>query len=783
MSGGSVKSRNFRRRTEEDGNGEKSPPPAAAIQRKTADRASKPRSLLSFADEEEIATAPPRSTSSRPPSAKPAASLHKVSTAKDRPAPLPKSSVLHSQPGEYTKEKLLALQKNARPLGSLPRPPPSPPPDNPSQPVFVLKGLQALVTTPPPLREAPPEQEEDLEAEKLAGLEIRATGMKDSPLVLDQAAINAIKKERLRQARPPPPDFISLDVAAGHSSGEEDGGEDEGGRGVFQSSLPETIIGPVRASRAVEEDEREQVQLQEEEDEDEERMWEEEQFRKGLGRMRFDEAPLPSQKPGVSRSPPAGARAAAEPSAFFSKSAETMTMAQQAAAAARALRESIGKLKEAHGRTLSSLDRTEENLSESLANVTTLEKSLSAADAKFVFMQQLRDFISVLCSFLQDKAPYIEELEDQLLKLNADRAAAARARRSPDEAAQALHSPAEVDEFGRDLSKQRRLVMERRAAAAARRQARGGDGGDLSSGEESEGEAEAYASCRGELLHTAELVFSDAAEEFAKVSAVKERLQEWKTLYGPSYRDAYMGASAAQIFAPYARLELLRWEPLREKTDFCGMEWHDGLFDFDDVVPVLVEEVALQRLLSEIRGCWDPMSTRMTEKAVFATEMVVSYLGGESEKAAGLAAEIKARLAEAAEGVAGFEPGVRLLRNVCLWKEVLAATAVEEVALGALVVGKLVPELRRMGLEEGVAGAERVVAAMAGFGIGGQRARPLVECVAEMGRRLEKRRAAAGPEDGAAVALARWLKKVLVELNEYDRARALLKAFNLREAL
>lgn len=50
---------------------------------------------------------------------------------------------------------------------------------------------------------------------------------------------------------------------------------------------------------------------------------------------------------------------------------------------------------------MSSLAKANENLSASLLNITALEKSLSAADEKYKFMQQLRDFISIICAFLQ----------------------------------------------------------------------------------------------------------------------------------------------------------------------------------------------------------------------------------------------------------------------------------------------------------------------------------------------------------------------------------------------
>lgn len=48
-----------------------------------------------------------------------------------------------------------------------------------------------------------------------------------------------------------------------------------------------------------------------------------------------------------------------------------------------------------------SLAKTEENLSSSLLNVASLENSLAAAGEKFLFMQKLREFVSVICEFLQ----------------------------------------------------------------------------------------------------------------------------------------------------------------------------------------------------------------------------------------------------------------------------------------------------------------------------------------------------------------------------------------------
>lgn len=59
---------------------------------------------------------------------------------------------------------------------------------------------------------------------------------------------------------------------------------------------------------------------------------------------------------------------------------------------------------------------------------------------------------------------------------------------------------------------------------------------------------------------------------------------------------------------------------------------------------------------------------------------------------------------------------------------------------------------------------------------------PLVDCVLSLGKTLERRHAS-GVSESEAGGLARRLKKMLVELNEYDNARDIARRFHLKEAL
>lgn len=934
----SSKSKNFRRRADDDdennedngtnGGGVPSKAKANAIKsssKPTPSEKSKKthQKLLSFAEDDEDSESP----FSRPPKSSSSSRLarhtssHKIVSGKDRvgssPASVPVPSNVQPQAGQYTKEALLELQKNTRTLASSSsrvRPSASDlKPASTSEPVIVLKGLVKPVLgtgkddemNEDKLRT---DQETDSlkrhkdDAERRLGLmgigKGEALEGKDSGIP-DQEMINAIraKRERLRQSRAAAPDYISLDGGSNHGAAE--GLSDE--EPEFQTRI--AMLGEVgSAKKGVFEDVDERAvragQLTVEDDEDEEeRKWEEEQFRKGLGKRMDEGTGAVSRTVITAQSAQPQSYMYTTPVSYSSVASiatgppsiggvigglpmgETMSISQQAEIAKQALRDNMRRLRETHGKTTTSLARADENVSTSLRNITDLEKSLSGAGEKYIFMQKLRDFISVICDFLQHKAPYIEELEEQTQELHKKRASAILERRAADiddelpeiqaavDAAMSVlkkggsnaatvaaatsaavaasaairqqkNLPVKLDDFGRDLNLQKRMDMDRRAAARQRRRARSdckrmsaaknnvsytkieGE----SSTDESDDESKAYKSSRDLLLQTAEGIFSDAAQEYSQLSLVKERFEKWKRLYPGSYRDAYMSLSIPAIFSPYVRLELLKWDPLHEDVDFYDMRWHSLLFDYGvpengsefspedadaDLVPGLVEKVALPILHHDIAHCWDMLSTRETKNAVSATSLIINYVPASSEALKELIATIHDRLAEAvsdlvvpawsavvmkavpnAARMAAYRFGVavRLMRNICMWKDILAMPVLEKLALDELLGRKVLPHVQNLTPEihDAITRTERIIASLSGVWAGASvvgarsgRLQPLVDYVKTLGKTLEKRHVSETETSG----LARRLKKMLVELNEYDEARAISRTFHLKEAL
>ncbi|KAM0961414.1 hypothetical protein ACFX15_020247 [Malus domestica] len=931
----SSRARNFRRRADDDDdqNDDATPSTATTVKsslKPSSASSSKPKKpqnqgpkLLSFVDDEENAAAPSRSAPSskrdKPSSrlGKPS-SAHKLTALKDRLAH--SSSVSTSLPsnvqpqaGTYTKEALRELQKNTRTLASS-RPS--------SEPTIVLKGLvkptDSISDTLRESRELDSDSDEKHEKERgnlfrrdkdeaeaqLASMRIDR-GKRSPGLFPDQATIDAIraKRERLRKSRAAAPDFISLDSGSNHGAAEGLSDEepefrgriamfgdkmDGSKKGVFEDVDDGVVDAGLR---------QESVDQDEEEDEDEEdKIWEEEQFRKGLGK-RVDDGVVSTSAPAIPSVPQPKTTYSAMTGYSWSESmplgtsiggaigasqgSNVMSIKAQADTARKALEENFTKLKASHGRTILSLTKTDENLSASLLNITALEKSLSAADEKYQFMQKLRDFVSAICDFLQVKAPYIEELEAEMQKVHEQRASSTMERRNADDdemmeieaavkaamsiiskegssaeiiaaaksAAQAASTavreqtnlPVKLDEFGRDMNLKKRMDMKVRYEARQRRKrtceskrlsAMDVDSSHRtiegeSSTDESDSESQVYHRHRQLVLDTAGKVFDDAAEEYSQLSVVKERFEDWKREYASSYRDAYMSLSVPTIFSPYVRLELLKWDPLRDKTDFLNMNWHSLLMDYglledgndlasDDadanLVPDLVEKVALPILHHQVAHCWNILSVRETKNAVAATSLVTDYVPPSSEALADLLVAVRTRLADAvtnltvptwspivltavpdAARLAAYRFGmsVRLMKNICLWKEILASPILEKLAIEELLCGKVLPHVRSIAanVHDAVTRIERIVASLSGVWAGSnvtgdssRKLQPLVDYVLSLGRTLEKKHLL-GVTQSETGGLARRLKKMLVDLNQYDKARDIARTFNLKEAL
>jgi GC-rich sequence DNA-binding factor len=67
-----------------------------------------------------------------------------------------------------------------------------------------------------------------------------------------------------------------------------------------------------------------------------------------------------------------------------------------------------------------------------------------------------------------------------------------------------------------------------------------------------------------------------------------------------------------------------------------------------------------------------------------------------------------------------FGTSVRLMRNICMWKDILALPVLENLALSDLLFGKVLPHVRSIAsnIHDAVTRTERIVASLSGVWTG-----------------------------------------------------------------
>lgn len=135
------------------------------------------------------------------------------------------------------------------------------------------------------------------------------------------------------------------------------------------------------------------------------------------------------------------------------------------------------------------------------------------------------------------------------------------------------------------------------------------------------------------LIEDAKLIFQDVIAEFSTLDFARDKMQLFKSTYSQLYEDAYIGLSSPSVFAPYVRLQMLSWNPLSTPT-FDVMPWYSKLFDFgtvegmadDDVIPRLVEKLAVPLIVEHYNYLWLPYDPLATTKAIEIFKEASSHL-------------------------------------------------------------------------------------------------------------------------------------------------------------
>ncbi|KAH9936526.1 GCFC-domain-containing protein [Fomitopsis serialis] len=470
------------------------------------------------------------------------------------------------------------------------------------------------------------------------------------------------KRERLRTlgTSSTSGDYISLSVSKGSdfSQGphpesrlvreEDELGEADDEYAEYTSAQERIALG--KKSRKVEAKKRREEMnelIADAEEVDEETMeWEQEQLRRGG--LRVNEPPERAPKPTYKAAP-----------------IPPITPIPTLGAAVARLTSSLTALTTSHQQNTATMTSLGDEQLKLEAREEEMREMIAEAEDKRSWFAAFREWVESVATFLDEKYPELEKLEDEqvyLLKERADMVAQRRRAEDEDDLSlvlgtlpQAAPTGDEVDDLGRlvphtNSATARRARLDERAKRRLLRRA----GGKAQSNEE-EGystdsslppsDAADYQTAMSRLVRDGRAIMSDVqADEFKDPNrGLGKWFGGWRTRFGDSYTGAWGGLGMVGAWEFWARLEILGWNPLEDDRTLDSFSWYDALYQYSrpsqsadqgedeepelgpdgDLVSAMISTAVIPRLCKLLEGgAFDPYSATDVRKLTDLAEQI-----------------------------------------------------------------------------------------------------------------------------------------------------------------
>ncbi|TFK27623.1 hypothetical protein FA15DRAFT_586077 [Coprinopsis marcescibilis] len=220
------------------------------------------------------------------------------------------------------------------------------------------------------------------------------------------------------------------------------------------------------------------------------------------------------------------------------------------------------------------------------------------AEDKRAWFGDFYDWIESVASFLDEKYPLMEKLEEEHISLLRERLELVVQRRRADDEDDltAVYGPLpappepdsdQVDELGRSIPKPSPsyLRTQRRADRSRRRQQRlkskpnlAEEGYSTDSSLPPHDQSD-FASAISSLKASSKDVLADVrAEEFRNPTGAKWNV--WREKYAESYRNAWGGLGVVSVWEFWVRLEVVAWDCIEDKRSLDSFKWYQGLYNY-----------------------------------------------------------------------------------------------------------------------------------------------------------------------------------------------------------
>ncbi|KAH9179210.1 GCFC-domain-containing protein [Lactarius sanguifluus] len=274
---------------------------------------------------------------------------------------------------------------------------------------------------------------------------------------------------------------------------------------------------------------------------------------------------------------------------------------------------------------------------------TELREIIAMTEDKRRWFTDFRDWLENVATFLDEKFPQLEQLEDEHVSILKERRDMIRSRRraeNEDDLSLFLRSsltvsvaePEDLDEMGRDIPRSRLKVTrdDRQSARVARRVTRRKNG------------------CRGQdeegYSTDATLPLSDATDYLAALELLSRKrddilsdvkVNELRIL------GAWGGLGLVGAWEFWSRLEMLGWNPFEDSRTLDSYRWHGSLYKYSrpnqsdedeeepqlgpdgDLVSAIVSTTVLPRLSKLVEGgAFDPYSSKNIRRLLHLIEEI-----------------------------------------------------------------------------------------------------------------------------------------------------------------
>ncbi|KAI1794968.1 GCFC-domain-containing protein [Ganoderma leucocontextum] len=384
-----------------------------------------------------------------------------------------------------------------------------------------------------------------------------------------------------------------------------------------------------------------------EEEDEETKEWEQEQLRRGGLRA---ESVEPAAKPVYKPAP-----------------IPPLTPIPTMGAAIARLTQSMSELTTSHAQHSTSLSKLGEEQRLLEQREREMREMIAKAEEKRSWFSAFREWMESVATFLDEKYPPLEKLEDEHVSLAKERAEMIAQRRraeDTDDLALFLGTPPslqpppseEVDDLGRTIpSANSPAARANRASARDARRVHRRAANQQRKQDEEQGystdaslppaDADDYRAAMGRLLADAKDIMADVkADEF------KDPSREWRTKFADVYTGAWGGLGMVGAWEFWVRLEILGWNPLERPRSLDSFSWYGSLYKYSrpadddgeeepelgpdgDLVSAMITTALIPRLCRIIEGGgFDAYSAKDIRRLVDLSEEIEVSVDKQNQK-------------------------------------------------------------------------------------------------------------------------------------------------------